>query len=172
MWRAIHSLFVSFGTLLRLPLSKCHAQTSSLANGSAFPTISVIALGVNDPDRNLLIKASVQHNWKMQFSVTCGEAWFLLEQTKAPIILCDRDIEDAEWRDVMRMMASSTHGACAILLSRVVDDYLWNEVIANGGYDVVSKPLREEDVVRSVRLAWSYWSSSTKPSPLPMKHYR
>jgi FixJ family two-component response regulator len=126
---------------------------------------------VNDQDRNLLIKASAQHNWTMQFSVTCGEAWFLLEQTKAPIILFDRDIEDAEWRDVVKMMASTTHHACAILLSRVADDYLWNEVIANGGYDVVPKPLREEDVVRSVRLAWSYWISSTRPSPLTVKHY-
>jgi DNA-binding NtrC family response regulator len=170
MWRAINSLFDSVGTFLRRLLSKYSAETSPLANGSAFPTISVIALGVNDPDRNLLIEASVQHKWKMQFSVTCGDAWSVLEQTKAPIILCDRDIEGAEWRDVVKMMASSTHGACAILLSRVVDDYLWNEVIANGGYDVVPKPLREEDVVRSVRLAWSYWSSSTRPSPLPVKH--
>jgi hypothetical protein len=172
MWRAMHSLFTSVGTLLRRPLTTCPPRTSPIANGSPFPAISVIALGVNDQDRDLLIETSVQHNWKMQFSVTCGDAWSVLEQTKAPIILCDRDIEGAEWRDVVKMMASSTHRACTILLSRVVDDYLWNEVIANGGYDVVPKPLREGDVVRSVRLAWSYWGSSIRPSPLPLKHYR
>jgi hypothetical protein len=43
-------------------------------------------------------------------------------------------------------------------MSRVVDEYLWNETVRRGGYDVVSKPLREEDLIRVVRLAWSYWS--------------
>src|ERR1700687_4715347 len=115
MWREMHSLFASVGTLLRRPLTKCPAQASPLANGSALPVISVIALGVNDPDRKLLSEASVRHNWKMQFSVTCGEAWSVLEQTKAPIILCDRDIEGAEWRGGVEVMAFSTPSACPIL---------------------------------------------------------
>jgi hypothetical protein len=44
----------------------------------------------------------------------------------------------------------------------VVDTYLWNEVVSKGGFDVLSKPLREDDVVRAVRLAWSYWNSATR----------
>jgi FixJ family two-component response regulator len=61
---------------------------------------------------------------------------------------------------VMRILASAPQRPSVILTSRVVDDYLWQEVIRYGGYDVLSKPLREEDVVRSVRLAWSYWNSA------------
>ena len=45
-----------------------------------------------------------------------------------------------------------------LLISRVTDEYLWNEVVSNGGYDVLRKPLSESDVQRQVRLAWSYWS--------------
>ena len=34
-------------------------------------------------------------------------------------------------------------------------------------YDVLLKPLREEDVVREVLLAWSYWNSTRRASVLP-----
>jgi FixJ family two-component response regulator len=49
----------------------------------------------------------------------------------------------------------------------VVDTYLWNEVVRTGGFDVLSKPLREDDVVRAVRLAFSYWNSGTKTAAFP-----
>jgi len=43
-----------------------------------------------------------------------------------------------------------------------VDDYLWNEVVRRGGYDVLSKPLREEDLMRAIKLAWAYWNSAAR----------
>jgi DNA-binding NtrC family response regulator len=134
--------------------------------------ITIVALGVGDQDHEFLTRVSERHQWNLHFTDTCEEAWEALNQLKAPIILCDRDLPGTQWRDVVRMMASSSHGACAVLVSRVVDDYLWKEVIRGGGYDVLSKPLKEDDFVRSVRLAWSYWNSTImKRSPLPLKHY-
>jgi len=47
-----------------------------------------------------------------------------------------------------------------MLISRVADDNLWNEVVCNGGYDVLRKPLRQPDVLRAVKFAWSYWNSA------------
>ena len=49
-----------------------------------------------------------------------------------------------------------------MLVSRVMDGYLWNEVVCNGGYDVLAKPLREDEVCRVVKLARSYWISALK----------
>ena len=49
-----------------------------------------------------------------------------------------------------------------MLVSKVIDDYLWNELVSNGGYEVLRKPLREDQVSRAVRMAWSYWSSAAK----------
>jgi len=53
-----------------------------------------------------------------------------------------------------------------MLVSKVIDDYLWNEVVCYGGYEVLAKPVREGEVSRAVRLAWSYWSSATKFSAM------
>jgi hypothetical protein len=124
--------------------------------------ITIVALIAGERDCGLLKDVCARNRWSLHFTDTCGEAWTVLNRLKAPVVLCDRDLPGAEWRDVVHMMASSAHGACAILLSRVVDDYLWNEVIGKGGYDVLPKPLREDDIVRSVRLAWSYWNSSAR----------
>ena len=107
------------------------------------------------------------NNWPRNFAKTCDQARSALDQLQAPVIFCDRDLKGGEWRDVVQVLASSPHRACVILTSRVVDDYLWNEVVQRGGYDVLPKPLREEDVVRAVRLAWSYWNTARRTSVFP-----
>jgi DNA-binding NtrC family response regulator len=145
MWRALHSLFESF---ISRPSSNAAAR------------LGIVALGVVDQNRSLLENVAARNTWDVHFADTCAEAWEILNRLKAPVILCDRDLAGTEWRDVVQRMASAPHKACTILLSRVVDDYLWNEVIGKGGYDVLPKPLREEDVVRSVKLAGSYWNTA------------
>ena len=102
---------------------------------------------------------AANQGWAVYFADICGQAWSLIQQQRAPIVLCDRDSPGTEWRDVIQMMSSAPAPVYAILLSRVADNYLWNEVIRNGGYDLVATPLREEEVLRAIRLGWSYWSS-------------
>jgi FixJ family two-component response regulator len=48
-----------------------------------------------------------------------------------------------------------------ILVSGVADAYLWQEVVRREGYDILTKPLHTENVLRSVKLALSYWSVRT-----------
>lgn len=56
-----------------------------------------------------------------------------------------------------------------MLISPVADDYLWNEVVSNGGYDVLAKPLRQQDVLRAVKFAWSYLNSTRQAAAVPQK---
>jgi len=122
--------------------------------------MNIVALITDEQDRSLLAEVGARNQWQVHFTDNSTEAWRMLNQLKAPVVLCDRDLSGNEWRHAVRVLASSAHGACIILLSRVVDDYLWNEVTGSGGYDVLSKPLREQDVVRAVKLAWSYWNTA------------
>jgi DNA-binding NtrC family response regulator len=171
MWEALHSFFSNVRCRVRRDKPNPADRPARKENDSSVAVrIALVALMVGDEDRKLLAEISARNQWSVHFTDTCGDAWVVLNQLKAPVILCDRDLPSTEWRDVVQMMASSAHSACAILLSRVVDDYLWNEVISKGGYDVLAKPLREDDVVRSVRLALSYWNSTTKMSQMPLKN--
>lgn len=122
-------------------------------------SVTIVALVVEDQDRKLVADISRRHQWDVHFADTCEDALEASNELVVPVILCDRDLPGTEWRDVVRSLASCPHRACVILISRVLDDYLWDEVGRKGGYDVLSKPLQEVDVVRAVKLASSYWNT-------------
>ena len=149
---------------LEFPAELIHRSTGSIQ-------IRIVALIARERDRQLLSRLAADQNWVVHFAETCGGAWDLLKQHRAPLALCDRDFPGTEWRDVIQMMSSTPTLVYAILLSRVADDNLWNEVIRHGGYDLIATPLREEDTLRAIRLGWSYWSTSMRIPPMMVKHY-
>lgn len=167
--QAIHSLFARVADFLRRKNGCTTWPASSPASPSSLAPISVLGLVTSDKDCRLLTEICSRNRWHLLFTETCEDARIALHQLKAPVILCDRDLSGRGWRETVEDLASSPHRACIILVSEVVDTYLWNEVVRTGGYDVLSKPLREDDVVRAVRLAWSYWNSATRTAAFPGK---
>jgi hypothetical protein len=121
-------------------------------------SIRIVSVLAGAQDRCLLDEVSYRNQWNVSFAKAYDEACLLSDRLKPPIILFDRDVAGPDWRHAVSSLASVSGSACVLLISRVADDYLWNEVVLNGGYDVLSKPLREDEVMRAVRLAWSYWN--------------
>jgi hypothetical protein len=146
MWQRIRSMF---------------APAEPPAGDPPRSRITIVSILLEDQDRSLLAKVSQANQWDVVFAKTCDEARLVSEQIKPQIILVDRDLAEGDWRQSLLACASSS-GACTMLISRVADDYLWNEVVSNGGYDVLRKPLREQDVLRAVKFAWSYWNSARR----------
>lgn len=126
--------------------------------------VRIVGLLADARDRELLTRAAARHQWDVTFADTYPEAHQLLEKIRAPVVLCDRDLLDPDWGSMVRGLAACSHRACILLVSKVADDYLWNEVIRRGGCDILSKPLHEDEVVRAVKLAWSYWNLAASPS--------
>ena len=85
--------------------------------------------------------------------VACEQALEMLKRGRAAVILYDRDLPGRDWREALPLLAQA---GPVILTSRVNDQYLWEEVIRHGGYDVLAKPLQDDQIVRFVNLAWSY----------------
>ena len=69
------------------------------------------------------------------------------------VAVCDRDTVGPDWRNALDILVAHAAGACVILISHAKDDYLWQEVVQRGGYDVITKPFRQELVVRSIQFA-------------------
>ncbi len=124
--------------------------------------MTVVGLVADDNDRRLLANLSFDNGWIMHFVDSSAEAQAASARLRVPVILYDRDLPSADWRDIVSLLASSSLPTCVILISRVADDHLWEEVIRRGGYEVLSKPLRPEEVVRMIKLAWSFWNSMMK----------
>ena len=55
--------------------------------------------------------------------------------------------------------------SCVVLVSPVNDEYLWQEVIQYGGFDVITKPFQSDQIRRHIDHAWLFWKSDlTQPS--------
>lgn len=109
-----------------------------------------------------MIRLCRSNQWAIFFSETRAQAEQLLHQMKPQIMLFDRDIAGQDWREFVTGFAAASGGVCIMLVSKVIDDYLWNDLVSNGGYEVLRKPLQEDQVSRAVRMAWSYWSAAAQ----------
>jgi DNA-binding NtrC family response regulator len=118
--------------------------------------IPVLAIACQDLDRNALLAFAVRGQWDLVLAGSCEEALEMLKKMRAAVILCDRDLPGLDWRNALETLAASRPDCPIVLTSSVNDEYLWDEVIHKGGYDVLSKPLQEDLTVRAVNLAWSY----------------
>jgi DNA-binding NtrC family response regulator len=118
--------------------------------------IPVLAIAREELDRRSLAAFSVRGQWDLVLAGSFEEALEGLKKMRAAVILCDRDLPGLDWRDALEALAGSRPDCPIVLTSSVNDEYLWDEVIHKGGYDVLAKPLQEDQTVRAVNLAWSY----------------
>jgi len=167
MRNTMNSLLRALSSLL---LDKERAKLSKPLRGNqpSGSRITILSVLRNSSDRDMMVEVSRRNQWDISFVSTTEEARESLRFAKPHIVLVDRDLDVTDWRHAVSSLAAASGGACVLLISRVIDDYLWNEVVANGGYDLLRKPLTEEDVVRNVKLAWSYWNG-TRPTAAAAK---
>jgi DNA-binding NtrC family response regulator len=126
------------------------------------PPVTIICFLSDNHDRSLMSDLCRRQRWDVSFAATRGQAQRALQELKPQIMLFDRDLAGLDWREFVTCFAAASPGMCIMLVSKVIDDSLWNELVSNGGYEVLRKPLREDQVSRAVKMAWSYWSSAVK----------
>ncbi|MGH9646511.1 MAG: hypothetical protein ACRD4E_06815 [Bryobacteraceae bacterium] len=148
VWQVIHSVFAN-------------KSTSRKALPARIPVVAVVA---GEQDRHALTSISGPELVEMHFVESCEEACIVANRLAAPVILLDRDLPGAEWRTAVRNLAALPQRACVVLMSGVVDDYLRQELIRRGGYEVLPKPLRADNISRVIKLALSYWASAASIS--------
>ncbi len=153
LWRALQSLLTDSGR-------RDKRHPSAWSDDERRYRTNVVALVVSDEDRKVLRSISDRESVEIHFAESRVDAWDALTRLNSPLVLYDRDWPDAEWRTTVQAFSSSSHRCCVILASRVADDYLWQELIRCGGYDLLTKPFRPDDVARALRLALSYWKSA------------
>ena len=104
-------------------------------------------------DRTALERIIGPCRWELQWTCTCREAIDAFRRTSPPIVICDRDLPDGDWRQLWDILARDPRPPMFIVTSRLEDDALWAEVLNVGGYDLLLKPFRAEEVIRMVHSA-------------------
>ncbi len=122
-------------------------------------TVTVLEISPYESDHAALRRIFSHSNWKLHISRSCAEAIGLLKRKLFPVVLCERDLPDGSWKDIVERTAQAANPPAVIVSSRLADDLLWSEVLNSGGYNVLSKPFNEAEVFRDVSLAWLHWKS-------------
>lgn len=93
--------------------------------------------------------------WELT-SVPQEEAAAALKAAPVPILLFDRDLAGPSWRETIKRLIHSRRNACIVLLSNVADQYLWEEVVQQGGFDLLTRPFRKEQVLSALVFAYAH----------------
>jgi FixJ family two-component response regulator len=126
--------------------------------------LTALAIITSHADRTQLERIFEKAGWNIFFDDGIEAA---ADNRNIPthVIVYDRDLPNVDWRQAVQQLASGQPRRGVILASSVVDDYLWEEVIQLGGYDVVSKPFREDEVTHAIEFAWAAITKSLPSAP-------
>ena len=89
---------------------------------------------------------------------TCHQGLGILRERAVSIVICERDLADGTWKDILQALDTLSDRPLLIVTSRLADDHLWVEVLNLGGHDVLAKPLDHKEVALSIDSAWRNWS--------------
>lgn len=128
--------------------------------------IPILAITSDGQDRRLLSQFAASAKWDLSIAGSMEDAPPILKHSEPAVILCARDLISVDWREAFRQLALLKPECALILISPTYDDGLWDEVVQKGGYDLLKTPLREDQTISAVNLAWLYSRSARRPAPL------
>jgi hypothetical protein len=79
-----------------------------------------------------------------------------------PVALCECQLPDGNWKDVLGRLAPMIERPRLIVFSRRADDRLWAEVLNLGGVDLLITPFRDPELVYAIGSAWLDWEGEEK----------
>jgi DNA-binding response OmpR family regulator len=140
-----------------------NSTTNAAAETNSHPpdkTVTVLVVSPLEDDHVFLNYIFSRSNWKIHGARSCREALEILRQTPIPVVICESDVAENTWKDLLAELGRFQEPPLLIVTSRLADESLWAEVLNLGGYDVLMKPFDHAEVVRSISLAWMHWKNT------------
>jgi len=122
-------------------------------------TVTVLAISPMEEDHLFLANIFSHTNWQLRTAHTWGDALAMLGRQRIPILVCERELLDATWKEVLAELPHLPERPILIVASRLADESFWAEVLNLGAYDVLMKPFDATEVFRVVSLAWLSWKN-------------
>jgi PleD family two-component response regulator len=116
----------------------------------------ILSISPFPSDHAVLRKVVNSSPWRLTARRTALEAFSELYRTRFIVIFCEFHLVDGTWKDVLDLASNLDEPPLLIVTSQFVDDRVWAEVLNLGGYDVLSKPLVEDEVRRVLHLAMTH----------------
>lgn len=119
--------------------------------------VMVLAISPFEDVHHSLQRVFSQSKWHLYKATSRAEAMAFLRNNPVSVVLCECELPDGNWKDMIYDLATLENAPKLIVTSRVADDRLWLDVLNIGGYDLVVRPFYRPELVRLISLAWRQW---------------
>lgn len=99
-----------------------------------------------------LIPWSVHHAYDRETALT------LLRRERIGVVLCDRNLADGSWRDVLEDTSEFPVPPRLVVMAEEADVSFCAEVLGVGGHEVLLVPVRLGELVGAGLSAWRSWN--------------
>jgi DNA-binding response OmpR family regulator len=113
-----------------------------------------LAISPFEADRRLLTNLLNRSGSRALGVSSRQEALPFLREGSVPVVICDSELPDGTWQELLNDLALLEHPPLMIVTSRLADDALWAEVLNLGGFDLLMRPFDAGEVIRVVGQAW------------------
>ena len=116
--------------------------------------IPILSVSPDENDHNALFEIVDQLPFILTAAWTCGEAARYLDMESFGIVLCECNLPDGNWVEILNRTSNALEPPLLIVTSRIADVSLWAEVLNLGGYDLLAKPFSRQEVRHVLTSAW------------------
>ena len=116
-------------------------------------TIRLLLVSCDDDLYLSVHNAATLCGWEMRLTRSVEQSVRVLDEFKPPLVVYDWASEEDDWRFAVDRLTARPDRPCVLLASRVVDEYLWAEVVRHGGFDVIPRSANSEQLIGSIRFA-------------------
>jgi len=124
------------------------------------PQSTLLVVSPYEDDHVFVEKVFRRSGWTVLSAWTCDEAVEAAGRQELTVVLAERHLGDVCWKAMWEKLTRAEMGhPMLIVMSRHADSRLWGEVLNLGGYDVLAKPLDEEELEQVVSGAQRRWQA-------------
>jgi DNA-binding response OmpR family regulator len=117
--------------------------------------ISVLLVAGRHRHRNEIERLLGHTQWDIHQADGITEARALLRREIVQVVLCQRDLWDGSWKDVLKILDECDSIASLVVLSDP-DESTWGEVLNMGGYDLLPLPCSPRELYAIIPAAWRH----------------
>jgi len=96
-------------------------------------------------------------NWRLRRTYTIEEALELLEREAVGVIVAEERLACRGWRRMLAAVQSLECPPRIVLAAGSAGLERAAELLERGGWDVLARPFRSEEIIESVSAAWLSW---------------
>jgi len=134
-------------------------EREAMRNPAAGPenALAVLAVIPNQGDRDALRGLFRHSNWLVSFTNSIAETMRSLKESPMAVVLCDRDLPDGSWKDLLAATQTVGRPPRVVLTSRLVDGRVWAEALSLGCHNVIPQPFLASELFPVLSFAWRNW---------------